>query len=212
MTKKKIAAFGAAGWAALLIGVVLFAHYNLTHNFHFAISDQQRSDIEIALKGSLGEAIFSGQRAQVAANSTIEGKRGLDALLAHAPSANKGQGLMEAYQKDPQKFKRYAQMLDTATNAKQVGDAILRENVAHSARTSESLAIEANPKIDAWGQPFCIIPGGERVAVVSGGPSRLSCDALPLAPEQIAKSNRTMYAGPSDVVVVIAVPSQHSVH
>lgn len=212
MTKKKIAAFGAAGSAALLIGVVLFAHYNFTHNFHFAISDQQRSDIEIALKGSLGEAIFSGQRAQVAANSTIEGKRGLDALLAHAPSANKGQGLMEAYQKDPQKFKRYAQMLDTATNAKQVGDAILRENVAHSARTSESLAIEANHKIDAWGQPFCIIPVGERVAVVSGGPSRLSCDALPLAPEQIAKSNRTMYAGPSDVVVVIAVPSQHSVH
>ena len=211
MTKKKIAAFGAAGLSALLIGFVLFAYYNFTHNFHIAISDQQRSDIEIALKGSLGEAIFSGQRAQVVADSTIEGKRGLDALLAHAPSDNKGRGLIEAYQKDPQKFKRYAQMLDTATNAKQVGDAILREHVAHSARTSESLAIEANHKIDAWGQPFCIIPVGERVAVVSGGPSRLSCDALPLTPEQIAKSNRTMYAGPSDVVVVIAAPSQHSV-
>jgi len=211
MTKKKIAAFGAAGLAALLIGFVLFAYYNFTHNFHIAISAQQASDIETALKGSLGEAIFSGQRAQVVADSTIEGKRGLDALLAHAPS-DEGQGLIEAYQKDPQKFKRYAQMLDTATNAKQVGDAILRENVAHSARTSESLAIEANHKVDAWGKPFCIIPVGERVAVVSGGPSRLSCDALPLTPEQIAKSNRTMYAGPSDLVVVIAAPSQHSVN
>jgi hypothetical protein len=127
MTKKKIAAFGAAGLAALLIGFVLFYYYNFTHNFPIAISDQQASDIETALKGSLGEAIFSGQRAQVVADSTIEGKRGLDALLAHAPSDNKGQGLIEAYQKDPQKFKRYAQMLDTAMNAKQVGDAILRE-------------------------------------------------------------------------------------
>ena len=108
MTKKKIAVFGAAGLAALLIGFALFAYYNFTHNFHIAISDQQASDIETALKGSLGEAIFSGQRAQVVADSTIEGKRGLDALLAPAPSDNKGQGLIEAYQKDPQKFKHYA--------------------------------------------------------------------------------------------------------
>jgi len=211
-TKKKIAAFVVAGLAALLIGFVLFAYYNFTHNFHIALSDQQASDIETALKGSLGEAIFSGQRAQVVPDSAIEGKAGLDVLLARAPSDQKGQGLIDAYQKDPQKFKRYAQMLDTATNAKQVGDAILRENVAHSARTSESLAIEANLKVDAWGSPFCIIPVGERVAVVSGGPSHLSCDALPLTPEQIAKSNRTMYAGPSDVVVVIAVPSHQSVN
>jgi hypothetical protein len=212
MTKKKIAAFGAAGLAALLIGFILFAYYDFTHNFHIAISDQQASDIETAIKGSLGEAIFSGQRPQVVADSAIEGKTGLDALLAHAPSNNKGQGLIEAYRKDPQKFKRYAQMLDTATNAKQVGDAVLRENAPHSARTSESLAIEANHKFDAWGKPFCIVPVGERVAVVSGGPSRLSCDALPLTPEQIAKSNRPMFAGPSDVVVVIAAPSQHSVN
>ena len=102
MTKKKIASFGAAGLAALLIGFVLFAYYSFTHNFHIAISDQQRSDIETAFKGSLGEAIFSGQRAQVLADSTIEGKRGLDALLAHAPSDNKGEGLIEAYQKGPQ--------------------------------------------------------------------------------------------------------------
>jgi hypothetical protein len=77
-------------------------------------------------------------------------------------------------------------------------------NVAHSARTSESLTIEANHKVDAWGKPFCIIPVGESVAVVSGGPSRLSCDALPLTREQIANSHKNMYAGPSDVVVVIA--------
>jgi hypothetical protein len=63
-------------------------------------------------------------------------------------------------------------------------------------------------KVDAWGNPFCINAVGERVAVVSGGPSHLSCDALPLSAQQIAASNRSLYAGPSDVVVVI-VTHQH---
>jgi hypothetical protein len=103
-------------------------------------------------------------------------------------------------------------MLDTAANAKQVGEAILRENAKDSAQPSESFTIEDKLKVDAWGNPFCIIPVGQRVAVVSGGPSHLPCNALPLTPEQIAKSNRMIYAGPSDVVVVIAVPSQQSVN
>ncbi len=103
-------------------------------------------------------------------------------------------------------------MLDTAMNAKQVGDVVLHHGGSHPPRTSEPLQMDANLKVDAWGSPFCIIPAGRRVAVVSGGPSHLSCDALPLTPEQIAKSNRSMYAEPSDVVVVIAVPSQRPVN
>lgn len=208
MTKKKIAASVVAGLGALLIGFVLFAYYEFTRNFHIALTDQQAAEIETALKGSLGEAIFSGQRTQVVPDSAIKGKTGLDALLAPVSSDSKRQGLVDACRKQPQRFKRYAQMLDTATNAKQVGDTILHENAAHSARTSESITIKANLKVDAWRSPFCIIPVAARVAVVSGGPSHLSCDALPLTPEQIAKSNRTIYAGPSDVVVVIASPSQ----
>jgi hypothetical protein len=135
----------------------------------------------------------------------------LDALFASASASNKRQGLIEAYQKDPQKFKRYADMLDTAMNAKQVSDVVLRQGGSHPPRTSEPLQMAATLKLDAWGSPFCIIPLGQRVAVVSGGPSRLSCDALPLTPEQIAKSNRNLYAGPADVIVVIASPLQQSV-
>jgi hypothetical protein len=33
--------------------------------------------------------------------------------LRPAPSGNKGQGLIEGYHKDPQKFKHYAEMLET---------------------------------------------------------------------------------------------------
>lgn len=208
MSKKKIAMFVVAGLGSLLVGVVLFAYYDFTHNFHFTFTSEQVSDAQIALKGAMGEAIFSSQRSEAVPDVQVEGKSGLDALLAPPPAGSKGVGLIEAYQKDPQRFKRYAEMFDTAANAKQVGDVLLRQAALHPPRTSESLLMDTKLKVDAWGNPFCIIPVGERVAVVSGGPSHLSCDALPLSAQQIAASNRSLYAGPSDVVVVI-VMHQH---
>lgn len=195
--------FVAVGLGSLLVGVAVFAYYDFTHDVHFTVTSEQLSDTQIALKGAMGEAIFSGQRSEAVSTVQIEGKNGLDALLAPLPANSKSVGLIEAYQKDPQRFQRYAEMLDTAMNAKQVGDVLLRQAPSHSPRTSEPLLMDAKLKVDAWGNPFCIIPVGERVAVVSGGPSHLSCDALPLNAQQIAVSSRNLYAGPSDVVVVI---------
>jgi hypothetical protein len=213
MSKKRILISAAGGLAALVVGLVLYAYYDFTHNFRLPLTTQQLSNAQIAFKGAMGEAIFGGQlKAEVVPAEQLKDKGGLDALFASAPAGNKGQGLIEAYQKDPQKFKRYADMLDTAMNAKQVGDVVLRQGGSHLPRTSEPIQMEAHLKVDAWGSSFCIIPIGEKVAVVSGGPSRLSCDALPLTPEQIAKSNRNLYAGPSDVVVVIALRSQQHVN
>jgi len=203
MSKKKIAMFVAVGLGSLLVGVAMFAYYDFTHNVHFTFTSEQLSDAQVALKGAMGEAIFSGQRSEAVPAVQVEGKNGLDALLAPPPADSKGVGLIEAYRKDPQRFKRYAEMLDTAMNAKQVGDVLLRQAPSHSPRTSEFLLMDAKLKVDAWGNPFCIIPVGERVAVVSGGPSQLSCNALPLNAQQIAVSSRSLYAGPSDVVVVI---------
>jgi hypothetical protein len=213
MSKKRILISAAVGLVALVVGFVVYAYYDFTHNFRLPLTTQQLSNAQIAFKGAMGEAIFSGQqlKAEVVPAEQLKGKNGLDALFASASASNKSQGLIEAYQKDPQKFKRYADMLDTAMNAKQVSDVVLRQRGPHPPRTSEPLQMAANLKLDAWGSPFCIIPLGQRVAVVSGGPSRLSCDALPLTPEQIAKSNRNLYAGPADVIVVIASPLQQSV-
>jgi hypothetical protein len=165
MSKKKIAMFAVAGLGSLLVGVALFAYYDFTHNFHFPFTSEQVSDAEIALKGAMGEAIFRGQQSEAVHDVHVEGKSGLDALLAPAPAGSKGGGLIEAYQKDPQRFKRYAEMLDTATNARQVGDVVLRHAASHPPRSSESLLMDAKLKVDAWGNPFCIIPAGERVAV-----------------------------------------------
>ena len=204
MNKKKITTFVVCGSASLFAGLILFAYYDFTHHFRFPpITSEQFADAEIAFKGALGEAIFSGQSTKVVTDAPVEGKSGLDGLLAPPPASNKDKGLIAAYQKDPKKFKHYADMLDTAMNAKQVGDVLLAQQAPHLPQTSESLLMDPKVKTDAWGNPYCIIAIGERVAVVSGGPSHLSCDALPLNAQHIANSNRSIYAAPSDVVVVI---------
>ena len=69
--------------------------------------------------------------------------------------------------------------------------------------TSQNLPMKADEKIDGWGKPFCIIQIGERVAVVSGGPSLFSCDALPLSPKQIAESKTDHFITSSKLVVYI---------
>ena len=208
---KRIVLFVAGGLGLVLLSLFAFAYYDFTHNFRIALSPQQVYDAQIALNGAMAEAIFNGhQKAEVVPASELNGKSGLDALFASPPTSNKGEGLIAAYQKDPQKFKRYAEMLDTAMNAKQVGDVALKQNISQLPAISETLQIEAKLKVDAWGSPFCIIPFGEKVAIVSGGPSHLSCDNLPMSKEQIAESNRNLYAAANDVVVVIAQPTAAS--
>lgn len=204
MSKKKVAVFVAGGLASLLAVLILFAYYDFTHHFGFpSLTAEQVAGGEIAFKGALGEAIFSSQSTKAFTDVPVEGKSGLNALLAPPRTSAANEGLIAAYQKDPKKFKHYAEMLDTAMNAKQVGEVLLTKQAPHLPQTSESLLIDPKVKVDAWGSPFCIISIGERVAVVSGGPSHLSCNALPLNSQQIADSNRSIFAGPSDVVVVI---------
>ena len=188
MSKKRILLFVSASVSALAIAFVVFAYYQFTHNFRIAVTPEEADTALTALKGAMGEAILTGQQQS---SPTIQ-----------TAADHRGPGLIEAYKKDPQRFKRYAGMLDSAMNAKKVGDELLRENNAHFPKTSDLLVMDEKEKLDAWGKPFCIIPVKGKVAIVSGGPSRLACDALPLTPEQIATSSRTLYAAPLDVVVV----------
>jgi hypothetical protein len=117
MSKKGIVISLAGGLGALVVGFVLYGYYDFTHNFlRMSLTAEQVSSAQVALKGAIGEIIFSKQqlKAEVVPAEQLKGKTGLDALLASAPSGNNGQGLIEAYQKDPHKFKHYADMLDTA--------------------------------------------------------------------------------------------------
>ena len=186
---------------AAVIGLILFSYYGFTHASF--LNPEQMNDVQIALKGSLGQALFSVQRPEPISDEQLKGKTGLDALLAPVPGANRGQGLIKEYQENPQRFKQYADMFDTAMTAKQVGQTLLDQPIRPLPRTSDSLPIAFTPRVDAWGRAFCIIPVGERLAVVSGGPTHLSCDSLPLTAADIAKSQRAMYSGPSNIIVVV---------
>ena len=188
MTKRQTVLSIVVGVCVLVIGIISFAYYQFTHNFRINITPDQTSSMLTALKGAMGEAIFAGQQQLTTTPQTAVGST--------------SPGLIEAYKRDPQKFKRYADMLDTAMNAKKIGDALIQQNGAHLPRTSDLLPIDDKLKLDAWGRPFCIVPSQGKLAIVSGGPSRLACNAIPLTAEQIAKSDRTLYSGPSDVVVV----------
>jgi hypothetical protein len=192
MSKKRTVLFVGAGISVAAIAVVAFAYYQLTHMFHVTVKPEETATAYIALKGAMGEALFTEQHQ----------------FTVQSAADDRHHGLIDAYKKDPEKFKRYAEMLDSATNAKKVGVALLRENNAHPPKTSDLLLIDEKVKLDAWGSPFCIIPVKGKVAIVSGGPSHLACDALPITPKQIAISSRTLYAAPLDVVVVtVSQPS-----
>jgi hypothetical protein len=47
---------------------------------------------------------------------------------------------------------------------------------------------------------------GGRIAVIRGGARHFRCDSLPLTQEEIARSEKPVYAGPAGVVVVVVAP------
>lgn len=208
MRRRKVV-LSAVGVMVLLLGCcALLVWYEATH-LRIDINDEQFSDAEIALKGSIGQAVFGPQRNGVSSANEPTNKQDLDTVLT-VPVSGANEGLIEAYKRNPQEFKLYAQMLDTAVNARQVGQAVDHLTGSHPPRDSSQLAIDSQIKVDAWGDPFCIIPISGRIAVVSGGPSKISCDALPVSIEQIEKSDRNIFAGSSHLVVVI-VPQEKPV-
>lgn len=113
-------------------------------------------------------------------------------LIASSLSASAGaQALTPEQLKSLQQFKA---LIQTGMSSTEVGEWIRLQDWSYPLPpNSQSLAMDAHQKIDAWGKPFCIIEIGERVAVVSGGPSRFSCDALPLSTKQIVESKSDGY-------------------
>ncbi len=93
VSKKRILISAAGGLAVLVVGGVLYAYYDFTHNFRLPLTTQQLSNAQIAFKGALGEAIFSEQlKAEVVPAEQLKGKSGLDALFASAPAGNEVKG------------------------------------------------------------------------------------------------------------------------
>ena len=200
MRTRKRLLFALGTFLLLSGGVASVLWYEATH-FHIDVSSEQLSDARIALKGSIGQAIFSPQQNESLPRGPTASSNEPDSVPA--PGSSASQGLIDAYRKNPKLYKRYAQMLDTALNARRVGEAALSLASSKIPRSSSQLAMDSHAKLDSWGSPFCIIPLVGKIAVVSGGPSKAPCNALPLSVEQLDRSERTVLAGPSESVIVI---------
>jgi hypothetical protein len=208
MRRRKLVLSAVGVMALILGGCALLVWYEATH-LRLDINDEQLSNVGIALKGSIGQAVFGPERNGVSSANEPTNKQDLDAVLT-VPVSGANEGVIEAYKRNPQEFKLYAQMFDTAVNAKRVGQAVDQLIGSRPPLDSSHLAMDSDIKVDAWGDPFCIIPITGRIAVVSGGPSKIGCDALPVSIDQIEKSDRNIFAGPNHLVVVI-VPHEKPV-
>jgi len=196
MLRRKRIALALGGVLFLAAGCAGFLWYEATH-LRIDIKPEQLAEAEVALKGSLGMAIFKGG----VAGAPVSGPS-LKSPLLHGP-ASRSEGLIANFKRNPEEYRRYARMLDTALNAKEVGRAMLRLPTALLPVDSSHLDLQSLTAQDAWGDPFCIVPLRERIAIVSGGPSKISCTALPLTRDEIAQSRRSIFAGPDDIIVVI---------
>jgi hypothetical protein len=123
------------------------------------------------------------------------------------PSPADRQRLIQAYRQDPGTFKRYAATFDTATNGLMVGRWLLSLHVTNPPPDSTSLQFPKQMRVDAWGRPLCILPlANSSLAVISGGPSHIPCNALPITTAQLQDASREIFEGPNGIVVTITRP------
>ncbi len=187
---------------AFTFSVILFIWLDFRH-LKIGLTPSQAGDIMIAIKGTMGQALFDGTPVPV-----ISGAGGMDSLLAQRnPNGGPNQeDLIDAYRKDPAKFRHYADLFDTAMNGEQVGESIAHwQNGKPIPETSDKIdSLKPEYKLDAWGHAFCILDIGGRIAVVSGGPETNFSGCSVLFRSLIDdNSKRNMHQTSSGAVVVL---------
>ena len=164
-------------------------------------------EYDAASEGALGQALFESFTGRLPGRP---GDPGYDlamlAVTSMSSPADK-QRLIQAYRQDPEKFKRYAAMGNTAANGELIGGWLLSHHVVNPPPDSTSLEIPKHLKFDAWARPLCILPlANSSLAVISGGPSHIPCNALPLTAAQLEDASREIFEGPNGIVVTITRP------
>jgi len=139
---------------------------------------------EDLFKGTLGRALLEhrpvqGVRADQQAVSPQLGDKGSPAF----------QSLLDEYQRDPQKFHKYAQVFDTWSNAHKVADASMNgESNAISESSLSTTEVIPGEKLDAWKHAYCVIRGTDRIVIISGGPDAagpIDCRQIRMSRAQI---------------------------
>jgi hypothetical protein len=191
-----------AGLVVLVVGSLGgWLYYSLRH-MSIPITAAQATDIQLAFKGSLGEAIFGTVNPQ---NGSSSKGTGLDAVLTPS-TATKSDGLIAEYQREPEKFRRYAQLFDTAITARHIGEALQANRANHKfPLLSSAVAMNANDSLDAWGHPYCVSALKDGLAVVSGGPDAKSfaCDEQKIQSKELSSATRLIFQSSQGEVVVL---------
>ena len=193
--------------AAVIMGLVVYSFRSFARTPIF--SKAQMEDIETAMKGTAGAVMFGGVTATNVQTSETKGK-GLDALFAAQTKAPQGEGLITAYQRNPEWFRHYAQLFDTAATAMHVADAVHADQSAYVLPMSSSdLPLQSSEKLDSWSHPYCVNSFKNALVVVSGGPtaSTFSCGAQRLTKQQVANATRKVFQTAQGEVVLVLKPT-----
>ncbi len=165
--KKRIVLILGAG--ALLIAALSLGLRQINREMDQTVTDVVAAAPKAVdmFKGSLGQRLLE--------RGTNQGAH-LDPKVINAQlQSGSGQdvrSLIDEYRKDPQKFHRYAQVLDTWLNAAKIADvAPSRETGTHAVSSSSVPGLILQEKLDAWGHAFCVIRAADRIVLISGGPN-----------------------------------------
>jgi hypothetical protein len=188
MRKKRIVIIIGVG--AVLIAAVALGLRAVNRGMDRMVTDVVAAAPTAAdmFKGALGRRLLEGGEGQGPSldpgtiNAQLQNVPGPDFYRTH-------QSFIDEYQKDPQKFHRYAQVLDTWLIAVNIADASSSPGTGTRAVSSSSLrGIIPQEKLDAWGHAFCVIRAADRTVLISGGPDvseTISCQRIRMSPADV---------------------------
>jgi hypothetical protein len=211
VSKLRIAVRVILGVTLCVVILYALAIYSFNRSMKKAFGPEFQRDVQdfgTALKGTAGEALFEH-------GTVIPSKANMP---VGSNVIEQGKGLLAAYRKDPEKFKKYGALLETALNASAVGDAV-RQIPASDKLPSGSLGVTSlrgDQKIDAWGHPYCLLASGNRLAIISLGPEAktpASCRNFSVSKKDIFSAQRKLSERPSGEVILIVDRSsqKHSI-
>jgi hypothetical protein len=114
--------------------------------------------------------------------------------------------VLETFKRDPDKFRRYAEMVDTATRAKQLAAFLETRTFVNPVESTAISNLPADLTRDSWNNPYCIFQISNGLAVVSGvvrgkaGTCKLSSKRT----TEFAQVKRAVYQSEAGEVVVIS--------
>jgi hypothetical protein len=165
--------------------------------------EQGSIDLEVAFKAGAGEAMFEGTFGTVVDAKTAGG--GLEQLLAPPDPKSQGGGLLMAYQREPEKYKRYAELFDTAMTALKLGHLVQQDPATYEYPLNSTKIVRAGPVLDFWRHPYCVDLYASGLAIVSGGPAvkTFDCAHQKTSAEEINAAKRPFFLSKSGEVVVV---------